>query len=196
MTTPDPPRSLDSEGRRLGRILVEEAAIARRTAELAQAIRRELPHEEPVLVGLLTGSFVFVADLARALSRFGVRPRVHFLQTSHYGDGREPTGRVEVLRDLDVDLRGRSVLVVDDILDSGRSLAHVLSLLGDRGPTWLKSCVLLDKPAHRVERITADWVGFEIPDAWVVGYGLDDAGAYRELPFVAELLPAARDDQA
>ena len=196
MSNPSPPRSRDSEGRRLGRILVEEPAIARRTDELAQAIRRELPDDEPVIVGLLTGSFVFVADLARALSRCGVRPRVHFLQTSHYGAGRHPQGRVAILRDLDADVKGRSVLVVDDILDSGRSLSQVLGLLGDRGATWLKSCVLLDKPARRSEGIVADWVGFEIPDAWVVGYGLDDAGAYRELPFVAELLPAPAESGA
>jgi hypoxanthine phosphoribosyltransferase len=190
MSVPEPSRSRDSEGRRLGRILVEEPAIARRNDELAQAIRRELPDDEPVVVGLLTGSFVFVADLSRALSRCGVRPRVHFLQTSHYGAGRHPQGRVALLRDLDANVKGRSVLIVDDILDSGRSLKQVRGLLEDRGASWLKSCVLLDKAGRRSEEIEADWVGFEVEDTWVVGYGLDDAGAYRELPFVAELLPS------
>lgn len=188
MSPSGPPSHPDPRGPRLGRILVEEAAIARRTAELAQSIRADLPDDEPVLIGLLTGSFMFVADLARALSRCGVRPRVHFLQTSLYGDGREPTGRVTVARDLDIELSGRSVLVVDDILDTGRSLSHVLGRISDRSPSWLRTCVLLDKPSRRSEELRADWVGFEVPDVWVVGYGLDDAGAHRELPHVAELL--------
>jgi hypoxanthine phosphoribosyltransferase len=184
--SPSSPQS-GPEPRRLGRVVVEEAAIRRRLEELALSIRRDLPDDEPLLVGVLDGAYVLVADLARALFRCGVRPRVHFVRTAHYGEGREPSGRVETVRDLEVDPRGRAVLLVDDVLDTGRSLAHLRERLSRRGPAWLKTCVLLDKPGRRAQDIEADWVGFRIADAWVVGYGLDDAGAWRELPFVAEL---------
>lgn len=189
MSSPRPPRSADSGGRRLGRILVDEAAIARRLAELAQTLRRQLPDDEPVLAGLLDGAFVLTADLARALSRCGVRPRVHFLETSLYGAGREAGPRVEIERDLpkELDLRGRSVLIVDDVVDTGRTLEAVRARLAEREPGWLKTLALLDKPDRRENGFQADWTGFTIPDTWVVGYGLDDDGAYRELPFVAEL---------
>ena len=192
MAHASPPRGGDSAGRRLGRILVDEAAIARRLAELAQAIRRELPDDEPLLVGLLDGAFMLVADLARALSRCGVRPRVHFLKTSLYGSGREAGAAVAIERDLpkDLELNGRSVLVVDDVLDTGRTLEAVSRRLSRAEPAWLKTLALLDKPSRRENGFQADWTGFTIEDVWVVGYGLDDDGAFRELPFVAELLPS------
>lgn len=170
-----------------GTVLISEDALQHRVAELAVEVSAALPDREPILVGLLTGSFVFVADLGRELSRLGVHPQIEFIETTHYGAGRRPTGRVELRRPLQRDVRGRAVLLVDDILDSGRSLTKAMEHASEREPAWLRSCVLLDKTARREVPIRADHVGFQIPDSWVIGYGLDDDGRYRELPHVARL---------
>ncbi len=167
------------------RVLFSEAVIAARVNELAQAIQRDLPASDPIIVGLLIGSFVFVSDFARAAARLGLEPQFDFLATSHYGATITSTGKVAMLKDLALDIRNRAVLLVDDILDSGRTLLLVREHLAARAPAWLRTCVLLDKPGRREVEVKADYVGFEVPDRWVIGYGLDAGGQGRALPYVA-----------
>jgi hypoxanthine phosphoribosyltransferase len=167
------------------RVLLSEAAIAGRVNELAEAIRRELPNSAPLVVGLLTGSFVFVADLVRAMSRLGLEPQVDFLAVSHYGPAIVSDSVVSIRKDVAVDVRRRVVLLVDDILDSGLTLHLARAHLAAREPMWLRTCVLLDKPSRRVVDVHADYVGFEVPDHWMIGYGLDCGGEGRALPYVA-----------
>lgn len=162
-------------------VLFDEAKIARRVEELAREIAAALPREF-VVVGLLKGSFVFMADLVRALDRAGAAPTVEFLRLSSYGHGRESSGDVRLLGDAPADVAGRAVLVVDDIVDTGRSLLFARELFDRAGAASVVTCVLLDKPSRREVAITADFVGFTIDDVFVVGYGTDDAEHYRHLP--------------
>ena len=165
------------------------AALATRVDELSEAIAAVMPRDL-VLVGILTGSFVFVADLVRALDRRGVRPEVRFLQLSSYGVGTVSSGEVQVLGSLAGRFEGRHVLVVDDIQDTGRTLAVASRILLDRGAATVRACALLDKPSRREVDFRADFVGFEIPDVFVVGYGIDYAERYRHLPYVGRVVGA------
>ncbi len=167
------------------RILIDELAIRSRVEQLAGAIAADLEGQQLILLGLLTGSFVFLADLARALSRCGVEARIDFLSVSHYGLGTDAGRPVHVSKDTGLELGGQAVLVVDDIMDSGKSLAFVMAHLTHRAPAWLRSCVFLDKPSRRLAPIKADYVGFEVEDLWLIGYGLDLGGEGRTLPYVA-----------
>ncbi len=169
------------------RVLFDESAIATRVEQLAQAIAKDLPVPDPLMIGLLTGSFVFLADLVRALGRLGVEPQVDFVAVSHYGLATESSGVVQIHKDTSIDLSGRPVLLVDDILDSGRTLRAVRDRFVERGPSWLRICVFLDKPSRRPVPISADYIGFEVPDVWIIGYGLDAGGKGRALPYVAAL---------
>jgi hypoxanthine phosphoribosyltransferase len=171
------------------RVLFGETAIAARVQQLAEAVRRDLPDSAPIIIGLLTGSFVFLADLVRAAARHGVEPLIDFIATSHYGTATESPGAARILKDTGLDVHGRAVLLVDDILDSGRTLRLVRDHIDARGPLWLRTCVFLDKPARRVVEIRADYVGFEVPDEWIIGYGLDAGGQGRALPYVAAVEP-------
>ncbi len=171
------------------RILFDETTIAARVGQLAAAISKDLSDPALLVIGILTGSFIFVADLVRALNRLNVDPQVDFMALSHYGATTEPSGLVKIVKDITLDVSGQAVLLVDDILDTGRSLSLARERLAARGPTWLRICVLLDKPSRREVPITGDYVGFEVPDVWVIGYGLDAAGEGRALPYVATLEP-------
>lgn len=166
------------------RILIDEETLKARVEELAGAIARDLEGRRPILLGLLTGGFMFLSDLARALARRGVEPEVDFLFVSHYGSGSDPAQTARIERDTSLNVSGKAVLVVDDIVDSGRSLAVVVEHVSCRKPTWLRTCALLDKPSRRTAPIKADYVGFEVPDAWLIGYGLDLGGEGRALPYV------------
>jgi len=166
-------------------VLIPEAQIARRIKTLARAIERDFCGRELVVVSLLNGTVVFLADLIRHLN---LPLRLDFIGVSSYGPGTE-SGNLVFTKELRLDVRGRDVLLVDDILDTGKTLSRVLPKLRALKPRRLKTCVLLDKPARRVEKIRADYVGFEIPDCFVVGYGLDFAERYRNLPFVGVLQP-------
>ncbi|MDE2059075.1 MAG: hypoxanthine phosphoribosyltransferase [candidate division NC10 bacterium] len=169
------------------RVLFDEQTIAARVDELAYAIAQDLPEPTPVLIGLLTGAFIFLADLVRALGRLEIEPQVDLMAVSHYGPLVASSGLVQLHKDSALDLDGRVVLLVDDILDSGRTLSMVRAHLAARNPRWLRTCVLLDKPSRRQVAINADYVGFEVPDAWMIGYGLDAYGQGRGLPYVAVL---------
>lgn len=171
-----------SEARRI-RVLYDEAAIARRNEEMARAIAANAP-ADLLVVAVLKGSFMFAADLIRAMHRAGMAPQVEFIHLSSYRSATVSSGQVEILRDVQSDVRGREVLLVDDILESGRTLAFAKDLLAARGAAKVSSAVLLEKPGKRAVSITADYIGFECPDYFVVGYGMDVAHSYRQLPYV------------
>ena len=161
--------------------------IARRIEELAKDIAaRQI---EPLLVvSVLNGSFVFAADLVRALHGAGLSPEVDFMSLSSYRSATTSSGRVEILRDLEVEVGGRNVLIFDDILESGRTLAFAKDLITARGAARALTCVLLDKPVPRAAEIAADFSAFECPEVFVVGYGMDLAHRLRELPFVGRVV--------
>jgi hypoxanthine phosphoribosyltransferase len=160
--------------------------IARRLEALAQEITaRKL--ERPLVVAVLKGSFVFAADLIRALHRAGLKPEVDFLTLSSYRKSRTSSGKVEILRDLDLSVEGRNVLLVDDVLDSGRTLVFAKDLISARGASEILTCVLIDKKVPRAVDVAADFSAFEGNDEFVVGYGMDVAHRYRELPFVGRM---------
>ena len=166
-------------------ILITQQRIARRVRQMAVEIERDHQGRETVVVALLNGTVMFLADLIRHLS---LPVRLHFMGVSSYGLGTE-SGDLIFTKELRLDVRGRDVLLVDDILDTGRTLNRVLGKLRALKPRRIRTCVLLDKKARRVEDVEADYVGFEIPDLFVVGYGLDFAERYRNLPFVGVLYP-------
>jgi len=166
-------------------VLISEGRLARRVRELMAELEREYAGRELVVVALLNGTVMFLADLIRHLS---LPLRLDFIGVSSYGAGTE-SGELVFTKELRLDVRGRDVLVVDDILDTGRTLKRVLAKLRALQPRRVRACVLLDKKARRVEAVEADFVGFEIPDFFVVGYGLDFAERYRNLPFIGVLKP-------
>jgi len=168
------------------RVLFDEDAIAKRNEALAKEIANSKP-ENLLVVAVLKGSFMFAADLIRALHRTGLEPQVEFVHLSSYLDGTVSTGQVTILRDVESDVRGRDVLLVDDILESGRTVAFAKDLLMARGAKSVKTAVLLEKPGKRAVSIDPDYVGFNCPDVFVIGYGMDVAHSYRQLPFVGVL---------
>jgi hypoxanthine phosphoribosyltransferase len=165
------------------RILISEAEIAARVEALGAEIAQRIPGDF-VIVGLLKGAAVFVADLARALYRAGARPEIEFMRLSSYGPAKESSGEVHLLADVPSDLAGRRVLLVDDIVDTGRSVAYAGTLLQQRGIGDLWTCALLDKPERREVAVRVDFVGFSIGNVFVAGYGIDYAEKYRCLPYI------------
>jgi len=166
-------------------VLIPEVQIRRRVGELARLLTRDYVGKELLIVPLLTGTIMFLADLLRHLP---LPLKLDFMGVSSYGDrtvSREPV----VTKELRLEARDRHLLLVDDILDTGRTLACVRERLARLGPRSLRTCVLLDKPARRTQAIEADYVGFVVPDLFVVGYGLDYAERYRNLPFIGVLHP-------
>jgi hypoxanthine phosphoribosyltransferase len=166
-------------------VLISREKIANRVRSLARKIEKDFAGRDLVIVALLNGTVVFLADLLRRLS---LPLRLDFIGVSSYGGGTESTELV-FTKELRLDVSGRDVLLVDDILDTGKTLFRVSAKLRRLGPRQIKICVLLDKPSRRVEYIAADYVGFTIPNHFVVGYGLDYAERYRNLPFVGVLHP-------
>ena len=168
------------------RVLFDEDTIAKRIEELARDIANAKP-ENLLVVAVLKGSFMFAADLIRALHRAGLAPQVEFVHLSSYREGTVSSGQVAILRDVESDVRGRDVLLVDDILESGRTITFAKDLLMARGAKSVKTTVLLEKPGKRAVSIDPDYVGFTCPDVFVIGYGMDVAHSYRQLPFVGVL---------
>jgi hypoxanthine phosphoribosyltransferase len=160
--------------------------IQTRVAEMGAEVARDYAGRTPLLVGVLKGAAMFMSDLARALERPST---MEFMAVSSYGSATTSSGVVRILKDLDRDISGQHVLIVEDIIDSGLTLSWLLSNLGSREPESLKVCTLLRKPDAAKVAIDVEWVGFDIPNEFVVGYGLDYAEKYRNLPFVGTLAP-------
>jgi len=182
MTDPAPTVTIET--------LISAEEIAARTSALAAEIRAHGFQDNVLVVAVLKGSFVFAADLIRALHHAGVSPHVDFISLSSYRAGTTSSGTVTVLRDLETDVAGRDVLLVDDILESGRTLAFARDLVLSRGARRAEVVVLLDKPGKRVAALDAEFVGFVCPDKFVVGYGMDMGHAFRELPFIGAVVGA------
>ena len=173
--------------------MISAKSIAARIETLASEIQDEYSDTEKlVVVGLLRGSFVFIADLVRELD---MNVEVDFLEASSYGDGMESSREVRILKDLRGEINGRDVLVVEDIVDTGFTLKHVVALLESRGPRKLRTIALLDKPSRREVDMKASWTGFEIPDEFVVGYGIDFAQRNRNLPYIGKVRFVETTDQ-
>lgn len=169
-------------------VLLAEEVIQAKVRDLARAIDRDYAGRVPVLIGVLTGATIFLADLVRQMR---IPVEMEFMAVSSYGAGTESTGVVRILKDLNSEVTGRDLIIVEDIVDSGLTLAYLQSLLRAREPASLRTCVLLDKKERRETDVVLDYVGFTIPNAFVIGYGLDYAGLYRQLPFVGILDPVA-----
>lgn len=171
-------------------VLISENEIAARVTELAHEIDDEYAlSDELILVGVLKGSFIFLADLARKLK---VTHRVEFIAVSSYGDSEDTThsGAVRLLMDVRLDIAGKDVLIIEDIVDSGNTLEYLYRVLKARGPRSLKTVTLLRKPDRLEVDVEVNYLGFDIPDVWVVGYGLDWAERYRTLPYIGKIDPA------
>jgi hypoxanthine phosphoribosyltransferase len=168
-------------------VVISAEAIAKRVDTLVSEMQAACRSDNFVMIGVLRGSFIFLADLARDLYEHGVRPRIDFVTLESYGSGTESSGTVRVVKDIRMDVQDADVMLVDDILDSGRTLSFATKHLMDKGARSVKTVALLDKPARRVIPFQADFVGFTVPDEFVVGYGLDYDSFYRELPYIAKV---------
>lgn len=168
------------------KILLTEEQIAAKVAEMGRAISRDYRGKDLLMISVLKGSVVFMADLMRALD---IPASIDFMAVSSYGAGMKSSGVVKIMKDIDIVLEGKDLLVVEDILDSGMTLSYLKELLCGRNPASIKVATLLDKPARRTADIQADYAGFEVPDEFLVGYGLDFAEKYRNLPFIGVLRP-------
>lgn len=170
----------------LAKILVSEEAIRSKVLELGQLITEAYRGRQLLVVGILKGSVVFMSDLIRAID---LPLEIDFMEVSSYGNATQSSGAVRILKDLEVDLTGRDILIVEDIIDTGLTLTYLSKMLRARKPASLKICTFLDKPSRRKSEVFADFTGYAIPDEFVVGYGLDFGGKYRNLPYVAVLKP-------
>ena len=168
-------------------ILYSEEQLRQRVKELGAQITADHAGKEPVLASVLRGSYIFMADLTRAID---LPVTVDFMAVSSYGAGTKSSGQVEIKKDLSDSIEGRDLIIVEDILDSGNTLFYLMEILKARKPASIRICTLMDKPDRRTQPIVADYVGFTIPDAFVVGYGLDYDEKYRNLPYVGILKPS------
>ncbi|EHV2407918.1 hypoxanthine phosphoribosyltransferase [Vibrio cholerae] len=170
-------------------VMISEQEVAQRIRELGQQITEHYQgSNDLVLVGLLRGSFVFMADLARQIH---LTHQVDFMTASSYGNSMQSSRDVRILKDLDDDIKGKDVLLVEDIIDTGNTLNKVKEILALREPKSIRICTLLDKPTRREVDVEVNWVGFEIPDEFVVGVGIDYAQKYRHLPYIGKVVPLA-----
>ena len=167
-------------------VLFSEEQLDRRVREIAAQIEKDYEGKEIMLISVLRGSFVFMADLCR---RIDLPCMLDFMSVSSYGKGTSSSGQVQITKDLSSDISGKHIIVVEDILDSGNTLSYLLKLLEQRNPASIRLCTLLDKPDRRVKQVEVHYSGFSIPDAFVVGYGLDYAEKYRNMPYIGILKP-------
>lgn len=163
------------------RVMIAEEEVDKKIRELADQITKDYAGKEVHLICILKGSIFFTCELAK---RIDLPVTLDFMSVSSYGDGTESTGRVKIVKDLDENIEGKDVIVIEDIIDTGRTLSHLMEVLKVRRPASLKLCTLLDKPSRRVVDVDVHYTGFEIPDEFVVGYGLDYAQKYRNLPYI------------
>ncbi|HHX72852.1 MAG TPA: hypoxanthine phosphoribosyltransferase [Clostridiales bacterium] len=169
------------------KILISKEQLAERVKELGVQISRDYEGKVPLLISVLKGSILFMADLMREIT---IKCDIDFMAVSSYGAGRQTSGVVRILKDLDTSVEGRHIIIVEDILDSGVTLSHLLDLLKTRNVASIRICTLLDKPERRRVQVDVDYRGFIVPDEFVVGYGLDYADMYRNLPYVGVLKPS------
>ncbi len=174
----------------IAEILIPEAALQAKVRELGEKISSDYAGQDLVLISVLRGGFIFLADLCRAIT---LPVTIDLMAVSSYGPGARPSGVVKILKDLDESIASREVLVIEDIIDTGLTLSYLLRNLEPRAPASLKVCVLLDKRARRIADLPIAYRGFEVPDEFVVGYGLDYRQVYRNLPFIATLTKEALD---
>ena len=162
-------------------VLISENDVDAKIAEIGRQISEEYAGKQVHLICILKGSVFFTCELAK---RITVPVSMDFMSVSSYGDGTSSSGIVKIAKDLDETIEGKDIIVIEDIIDSGRTLSYLLEILAKRNPSSMKLCTLLDKPDRRVKDVKVDYVGFEIPDEFVVGYGLDYAQKYRNLPYI------------
>ncbi len=163
------------------KVLIDEKTLDNRLCEIANEINTEFAGEKVIVVGVLKGSFMFMSDLIKKIT---LDTEVYFLKAESYGRGTETSGEVKITKDIEADISGENIIVVEDIIDSGFTMREVFKLLGERKPKSLKLCSCLSKPDRRECEIKIDYLGFEIPDKFVIGYGLDYAEKYRNLPYI------------
>jgi hypoxanthine phosphoribosyltransferase len=168
-------------------ILLDSETVANRVAELAAQLTADYAGRDPVLVSVLKGALVFLADLMRAMD---LPSSIDLMEVSSYGAATETSGQVRILKDLSKPIEGRDLIIVEDIIDTGLTLNYLLRYLWERNPASIRVCCLLDKPARRLAEIPIDYIGFTIPDRFVIGYGLDYNERYRNLPYIGVLKPS------
>lgn len=183
-------RALDAD---VERVLIDETTLHKRLAELGAAISAAYAGKDLLLISVLKGSVLFMADLMRQIA---IPHEIDFMATSSYGAGSQSSGIVRILKDLNKPIEGRHVLIVEDIIDSGHTLAYLIGLLAARNPASLEIVTLLDKPERREVTIDVAWTGFSIPNEFVIGYGLDYDERYRNLPYIGVLKPEVYSDNA
>lgn len=169
---------------KVGEILFSREEIDECVSRLADKINTDYRGEEVIVLGVLKGCFVFISDLVRKLD---CDTRVYFMEVSSYNDGTVSSGKITIKKDLDVDIEGKNVLIAEDIIDSGNTLSQLTAILKERKPKSLKVCTLLSKPSRREVEFEADYTGFVIEDRYIIGYGLDCAEQFRQLPYIAEV---------
>ncbi len=163
------------------KVLIDEATLDKRLDEIAEEINRDFAGEKVIVVGVLKGAFMFMSDL---LKKIKLDTEVYFLKAESYGSGIQASGTVKITKDIECDIAGENVIVVEDIIDSGYTMREVFKILRERSPKSLKLCSCLSKPDRRECEIKIDYLGFEVPDKFVIGYGLDYAEKYRNLPYI------------
>lgn len=168
--------------------MITEEELRQKVTELAQRLHEVYQGKEVIAIGILKGCFVFVSDLVRAMPE---PVKVYFMEVSSYGDGTKSSGTVKIVKDIGEDIKGKDVLIVEDIVDSGNTLSQLTKMLSERQPNSLRICAMLSKPSRREVEVDVDEVGFEIPDEFVVGYGLDCAEQFRNLPYIGVVVEEA-----
>lgn len=169
------------------RVLLSQEEIAAKVAEIGAQISKDYEGKDPIIVSILRGSFVFMADLVRAIT---IPCTVDFMSVSSYGSGTSSSGEVRIVKDFEGSVEGRHLIIVEDILDSGRTLSYLMKTLETRGAASISLCTFLDKPERRVVPVEVAYKGFTVPDSFIVGYGLDYDQKYRNLPYVGVLKPS------
>lgn len=177
---------VEKTGKDIERILISAEEIAAKTLELGEMINKEYAGKDLLMISVLKGSIVFMADLMRAIT---IPAKIDFMAVSSYGSGTKSSGVVKIIKDIDIELAGKDLLIVEDILDSGMTLNYLKEMLNGRNPASIRIATLLDKPSRRKVPIQPDYRGFEVPDEFLVGYGLDYDEHYRNLPYIGILRP-------
>ncbi len=169
---------------KIGNIMISQEELEKGVSRLAEEVNRDYKDKEIIVLGILKGCFVFMADLIKKLN---CDVSVYFMEVSSYFDGTVSTGKIKIKKDIDVDIKGKDVLIVEDIIDSGNTLTQLKEILAEREPASVKICTLLSKPSRRQVELEAEYTGFVIEDKFIIGYGLDCGERFRQLPYIAEV---------